>query len=131
MNELTTTAECPIQSAIPAASLSIPGYRHIRDAQALNRLTGNGNYTWIELAGVKSPVLISQTLKYFERQLPDFIRVSKSTLLNPNCVVGTMREDARTVYLRLADESLVPIPRRRLADVMDKLAGGVCSKTHP
>ena len=130
MNEIATTAECPTQSATPAASLSIPGYRHIRDAQALNRLTGNGNYTWIEFAGVKNPVLISQTLRYFERQLPDFIRVSKSTLLNPNCVVGTLREDARTVYLRLADESLVSIPRRRLTDVLNKLVSGVCPKTH-
>lgn len=130
MNEITTTVECPTQLATPVASLLIPGYRHVQDAQALNRLTGNGNYTWIEFAGEKRPVLISQTLKYFERQLPDFIRVSKSTLLNPNCVIGTKREDARTVYLRLADESLIPIPRRRLTEVIDKLGIGVSQKTH-
>ncbi len=121
MNELPTLQEDPTRPATPAAPLSIPGYRHIQDPQALNRLTGNGNYTWIEFAGVKSPVLISQTLKHFERQLPGFIRVSKSVLLNPNQVIGTKREGSRTLYLRLADDSLVLVSRRREIETMDKL----------
>lgn len=125
MSQLMTADKRSTRWETQAAPLWIPGYRHIQDAQALNRLTGNGNYTWIELATEKRPVLVSQTLTYFERQLPDFIRVSKSTLLNPNQVIGTVREDARTVSSRLADESLIPIPRRRQAEVIDKLRRGV------
>ena len=123
-----TADERPARQGTKTTPLSIPGYRHIQDIQALNCLTGNGNYTWVEFVGEKKPVLVSQTLKHFERQLPDFIRVSKSVLLNPNYVVGTMREDARTVYLRLADERLVLISRRRLAETIDKLGKGTSLK---
>lgn len=104
-----------------AESLVVPGYRHVRDDQMLNRLTGNGNYTWIELTNEKQPVLVSQTLKYFERQLPGFIRVSKSVLLNPAFVVGFTREGTRTLYLLLADGSRTLVSRRRMPDIADSL----------
>ncbi len=127
---MTTPDNRPTRQATQATPLSIPGYPHIQDAQALKRLTGNGNYTWIEFSGVKSRVLTSQTLKHFERQLPDFIRVSKSVLLNPNYVIGTMRENPRALYVRLADESLVLVSRRREIEIIDKLARTLPLKTN-
>lgn len=109
----------------------IPDYRHLQDAQSLTRLTGNGNYTWIELMGQQKPILVSQTLKYFEQQLPDFVRVSKSILLNPGWVVGLQQPNAKTLHLELADGSRIDVPRRRIQATIYKLGKGACPITSP
>ena len=66
MTVIVTWDECPGQLATQAAPLPIPRYCHLRDVQTLNRLMGNGNYTWIEFAGAKRPTLVSQTRRYLE-----------------------------------------------------------------
>lgn len=120
-----TVDDHPFTPAQAIEPLLIPGYRRIQNNQSLIRLTGDGNYTRIELANETSPLVVSQNLKYFERQLPDFIRVSKSVLLNPSYVIGTTRQDSSTVYLRLVDGSLTLVSRRRMAEIINKLGKAV------
>lgn len=102
--------------------LRIPGYRHIQSAQLISRLEGNGNYTIIYLRENVKPLMVSQTLKYFERQLPDFLRISKSSLINPIIVDRIIRVDAKTMQLRLTNCEQVPVSRRRIVDIMTRLA---------
>lgn len=59
MTTMNSTEPCPAHQGTATVPLSIPGYRHIQHAQALNRLTGNGNYTGVKFAGMKNPVLVS------------------------------------------------------------------------
>lgn len=101
--------------------LLIPGYRHIQNAQLIIRMEGNGNYTVIHLRENPKPLMVSQTLKYFETQLPDFIRVSKSSLINPNAVDRIISLNAKTMYLQLTDSVRIAVSRRRIMDIKSKL----------
>jgi len=103
------------------STLRIPGYRKIQDAQLIIRLEGNGNYTIIHLKGQLKPLLVSQTLKYFEFQLPDFIRVSKSSIINPAYIKKVIQEDPKTMSLELADGVIILVSRRRVTGTLSRL----------
>ncbi len=122
MSDAIRAGASPTRPDTLVRPLSIPGYPHLRDAQALTRLTGTCNYTWIELAGHKQPILVCHTLKYFERQLPDFIRVSRSLLINPRLITGMTQQNVKTLHLQLADGSHLPVPQRRIQTIIDKLS---------
>jgi DNA-binding LytR/AlgR family response regulator len=101
--------------------LLIPGYRHIQDTQPLIWLEGSGNYTLIYLKDTRHPLTVSQTLKYFERHLPGFIRVSKSALVNPVYIHQVVQVDAKTMHLELLDGLTIVVPRRRIVDTLARL----------
>ncbi|SOD83292.1 LytTR family DNA-binding domain-containing protein [Spirosoma fluviale] len=102
-------------------TIQIPGYRHIQDAQRIRRLQGSGNYTMIYLRDTDKPLLVSKTLVYFADQLQDFIRVSKSSLINPMDIIKVTRWDARRMEIELSDGTLLPVARRRSADLLEVL----------
>ncbi|RIV27140.1 LytTR family transcriptional regulator [Fibrisoma montanum] len=108
------------QAPIPS-SLHIPGYRHLRNAQPIERLEATGNYTFIFFRGNPKPILTSQTLKYFEDQLTDYIRVSKSALINPDFIEKVIRYDAKTVCVQLIGGHQVALSRRRIIEVMERI----------
>ncbi|GAB4018891.1 hypothetical protein GCM10028773_20140 [Spirosoma koreense] len=85
------------------------------------RLEGNGNYTVVHFGDSQKPVLVSQTLKYFESRLPTFIRVSKSTLINPEKITQITRLNAKTLYIQLSDRVIILVSRRRVAAVTIRL----------
>lgn len=105
----------------PNTTLRIPGYQHIRDAQCIAWLEGSGNYTIIYLKDDPRPLMVSQTLKVFELHLPAFIRISKSSLVNPTFIDQVIREDAKTMHLRLADGKSVSVSRRRITETITQL----------
>ena len=102
--------------------LRIPGYRHIQDTQPIIWLEGSGNYTLIYLKDTRQPLMASQTLKYFEYQLPGFIRVSKSALINPVYIRKIVKQDAKLMHLELRDDLTIVVPRRRIVDTLARLA---------
>lgn len=104
------------------AQLLIPAYRHIQDTQLITRLEGRGNYTAVFLKGKTYPLIVSRTLKFFEDQLTDFIRINKSTMINPKYINKVIKEDAKTVSLLLSDGVLKLTSRRRVADTLARLA---------
>ena len=111
------------QSPIAApCTLSIPAHRPIQDTQLIVRLEGAGNYTIIHLLGNPKPLLVSQTLKRFETQLPHFIRVSKSSLVNPTHIQRIIKEVDKSVWLLLADGVRIAVARRRTLDTLARLA---------
>ena len=102
--------------------LRIPGYRHLQDPQLIGWLEGSGNYTNIHLKGNLKPLMASQTLKYFELHLPGFVRVSKSSVVNPSYIQRVIKVDAKTMYLELMDGITIAVPRRRILHTLARLA---------
>lgn len=102
-------------------TIRIPGYRHIRDAKLIIRLEGNRNYTIVHLMHTPKLLLVSQTLKRFESQLPYFIRISKSELINPVFIDRVIKKDTNASFLRLVNGVCLLISRRRLADILPRL----------
>ncbi|GAB4035549.1 LytR/AlgR family response regulator transcription factor [Spirosoma jeollabukense] len=109
-------------SSRPEIPFLLPGYRHVRNAQLIVRLEGDGNYTKVYLESHTESLLVSRTLKWFEEQLPTFVRLSKSTLVNPGYIEQIRKVDNKTVYLRLADGHLLLISRRRISETLARLA---------
>lgn len=122
MEENYRLAELGTQQQPQNDPLLIPGYRHIRDTRFMIRLEGNGNYTVIYLSDHSRPLMVSQTLKYFELRLPCFIRASKSSLINPAYIDTVIKQDSKTMYLQLTDGVSIPVSRRRICDTEAKLA---------
>lgn len=86
------------------------------------RLQGESNYTRIFMEGGK-PVLVSKTLVEFEELLRDlgFLRVHKTHLVNIDCVKSI--EKNGDTKLLLNDGTIVPVSRRRKAEVIESLGG--------
>ncbi len=114
--------------------LLVPGYKPIQNIQQIVRLKGDGNYTNIYSIDQAKPLLVSQTLKYFELQLLPFIRISKSFLINPAYIEQVIEANAKTMYLQFADGTRLPVARRRIVDTQLKLVSQFShyagSKTH-
>ncbi|MBD2756123.1 LytTR family DNA-binding domain-containing protein [Spirosoma validum] len=100
----------------------VPAYRHIQDTKLIIRLEGRGNYSLVYVRDTSNPLMVSRTLKYFEDQFADFIRVNKSSLINPNYIDRVIRKDAKTVAFLLIDGMTILASRRRVADTLARLA---------
>lgn len=105
-----------------AGFVLIPGYKDPQNTKRMIRLEGNGNYTIIHFADSAKFLMVAQTLRYFEEQIPDFIRANKSALINPVFVKEIIRTNSKSVHLRMADGVELLISRRRINDVTAKLA---------
>lgn len=110
-----------IESTDELVSLQIPGYRTMQNDALVIRLAGSNNYTFVFLEGNSQPLLTSKPLKYFELQLPHFIRVSKSSLVNPAYIDKVSRSTARSLTLHLKDGTPITVSRRRSADTLRKV----------
>jgi len=80
--------------------------------------SGASNYTWLQFRNGERR-LLSKSLTYFEEQLPAFVRIHKTALVNPTCVVG-MEAPPRPKMagmVRMHDGTELPVSRRRWDDV--------------
>ncbi|WP_158500595.1 LytTR family DNA-binding domain-containing protein [Spirosoma radiotolerans] len=111
-----------IKQPMQTGFVLIPGYKDPQDTQRMIRLEGNGNYTIIHFADSSKILMVAQTLRYFEEQIPNFIRVNKSALINPAHVDELIRTGPKTMLLRLDDGLELLVSRRRISDVIMKLA---------
>ncbi|MBO0953131.1 LytTR family DNA-binding domain-containing protein [Fibrella forsythiae] len=96
-----------------AAALKIPGYPSIDTDAFISHFEGCNNYTLVFAEGVVQPLLTSRSLLYFEGQLPHFIRISKSHLINPAYVDSVSRTGRLAVTLTLRGGARLVISRRR------------------
>lgn len=88
------------------------------DIHTIIWLKGDWNYTWIYQQG--QPVRVSAyTLKWYERNLSGFIRVSKGAMVNPMHVRGLQPISSRLRRLRvlLSNGEELEVTRRRQAMV--------------
>ena len=107
----------PHQEPLPP----IPGYRHFQHQHLISRLEGSGNYTLVHVLGNTNPLVVSQTLKRFENEWPQFIRISKSSLVNPRYIDRLIRKDAKVVYVKLIDGHRLSVSRRRIPQTLARL----------
>ncbi|GAB4020166.1 LytTR family transcriptional regulator [Spirosoma sp. KCTC 42546] len=104
-----------------AGSIKLPGQDRPLALKAIVRLQGFGNYTWVYLSTQPRPMLVALTLKWFEAQLPGFVRVHKSELINPAFIRALVFDDALQSTVCLLGEYKAKVSRRRLEQVVAKL----------
>lgn len=79
------------------------------------------SYSYLHYINFNKSELIAATLKYFERLLPDFIRVSKHVLVNPAVIEQVVIERSRKASIILTNGRCFSIPRRRIITVQQQV----------
>jgi DNA-binding LytR/AlgR family response regulator len=104
---------------------------------SIEYLEARENYTWIHTTWDK-PLLVAITLKEMATRLPAFLRLHKSVLVNPSCIVAYQAHLADTPYVQLTGKRRLPISRRRHKQLRPWLAAferksclGTSPCTHP
>ena len=88
--------------------------------------SGASNYTWLQFRNGDRR-LLSKPISYFEEQLPHFIRVHKTALINPASVADIQPPTHSKMpgMVRMQDGTELPVSRRRWDDVMRLLQNRV------
>lgn len=84
------------------------------------RCQAEGNYTKIYIQN-QAPILVSQTLKEYDEVLSEqgFIRVHQSHLINSTIIKSYIKKDGG--YLKLFDNTSIPVSRQRKDMVLAQL----------
>lgn len=88
---------------------------------SIEYLEAMGNYTTVHLTGNK-PMLVAITLKRFSERLPDFLRIHKGTLVNPDHIVAYKTRFTVTPYVQLSKDRQLAISRRQTKRLRPQLA---------
>lgn len=102
------------------ASIKIPGREEPILLNTIVRLQGFGNYTWLHRHNKKS-LLATKSLIWFEQLLPDFVRASKSDLVNPSFIQSLDLLNSQTLELTMLNQPVIRVSRRRIDPVLAKL----------
>lgn len=84
------------------------------------RIEANGSYSWLYTRNGQR-YLISRPINLLTRQLPDFWRIHKSFMVNPDYVVGPVSTVLLTGRLQLSTGDSVLVARRQKKKVCIKL----------
>ncbi|ARK08844.1 LytTR family DNA-binding domain-containing protein [Fibrella sp. ES10-3-2-2] len=124
------------KSIRPSTELVVPGYRYLQDEALLVYCQGASNYTLLHLTKLERPLLVNattflptthaaplmvtRTLRYFEEQLPHFIRISKSLLVNPLYMDKIVSVKGRSMQVHLLDGTVLDGSRRRILETTNQ-----------
>ncbi|CCH51988.1 response regulator receiver protein [Fibrisoma limi BUZ 3] len=88
----------------------------------INYLSGANNYSWVYYRNGEKE-LAAKSLNFFEVNLPTFIRVHKTALVNPQCVESAQAPPRPKMAgsVQLTDGTTLPVSRRRWNQVIDVL----------
>lgn len=96
----------------------------VNNSASVTHLTGASNYTWVHFLS-DPQVLLSKPLTYFENQLPSYIRIHKTSLINPAYIQSIQppkrAKSPGTIVLKGGEK--LPISRRRWLELADLLTG--------
>lgn len=90
--------------------------------EALTHLTGANNYTWLHFWNGEKQ-MVAKTLRLLETDLPSFIRIHKTVLVNPSYITelqpppGYKKSGTMSLYNGLQ----LPISRRRWTEVAEQM----------
>lgn len=101
-------------------TLKIPGLRNPLSLEPILWIEGDGNYSWIHFSA-RPKLLATQTLKWFADQLPLFIRVHKSSLVNLSHVKAFHRINSCEAKIILSNGTALLVARRRVQSIVDFL----------
>ncbi|NID11216.1 LytTR family DNA-binding domain-containing protein [Fibrivirga algicola] len=90
----------------------------IRHPALIAYLAGANNYTWLHFRNGEKKML-AKPISYLETQLPDFIRVHKTALVNPACVEKLQQPPRQRMAgsVQLEGGIVLPVSRRRWREV--------------
>jgi DNA-binding LytR/AlgR family response regulator len=93
------------------------------DPHQILYLTGNTNYCYIYMTN-NEVILACGTLKQFATKWPQFLRVHKTTLINPAYLAAFQPANKASLasFITMTDKAQLKIARRRLATVQQALA---------
>ncbi|MVM32454.1 LytTR family transcriptional regulator [Spirosoma sp. HMF4905] len=83
-------------------------------------LSGDINYCTLYLLNGKS-ILTSRTLKWYSALWPQFIRIHKANLVNPEHIYSCVVVSSIIAHLIMRNGSRLPIGRRRISEVVQQL----------
>lgn len=93
-------------------TIFIPGIARQFASSSIVWVRAEGNYSWIHFSNGHR-YLGSQTLKWYEQRLTSFLRIHKSSLVNPDHIVAVERRDNNEWHVVMSDRAAVPVARRR------------------
>jgi DNA-binding LytR/AlgR family response regulator len=88
-------------------------------AEHLSHIVGEANYSCLHFID-GSQVLFSRTLKTYQDTLPDFIRISKSLLINRQQITAWKRRGVNDMHVTVG-EVRYEVARRRVVEEAYKL----------
>lgn len=108
-------------TTVDKIALPLSGGIELVPISSIIRCEAVANYTRVYLSD-KSPMLISHTLKDFERQLPtsSFFRLHNSNLVNVEYIVRYLRNEGGQVVLR--DGTTLDVARRKRDELLQYLS---------
>lgn len=101
-------------------SIQLVGYSTPVLIDSIGWLEGEANYTRIYYQN-GTDTLVTQSLHWFEQHL-DFIRVHRSTIVNPDFVAEFVHKSSRSGWVRLRNDRIIPVSRNRLDSTTSRLA---------
>lgn len=107
---------------IEVKPIRLPGYEQRPASDAIRLLVAEDNYTRLHVFKTSQPLLVSQTLKLFADQLPEFVRANKGTLVNPTIISKAIVYNSKQMALELATGELIGVSRRRMETVLAQLS---------
>ena len=116
-DQLLTTTKQKSFDQITLTTSSGHVFAHTKD---IIRIETYGNYCFVFLSASER-LLVSRNLKEFEEMLPepDFFRIHQSHIINTSHVKKYIKDDGG--YVVMADETRIPISRRRKEEFMSVL----------
>jgi DNA-binding LytR/AlgR family response regulator len=97
------------------AVFKVPGFDKPLQIELIIWIQGDGNYSRIHCRDGKS-YLVSQTLKWFEDRLSQFVRIHKSMLINP-VHLANLNENGKPVTVLLSNGTELNVSRRRMGAI--------------
>ena len=79
-------------------------------------MEGDGNYTRVHLSNGRIESL-PYTLKLLAGKLPDFVRIHKSSLVNPMYVQELNSRGYRDYYMKLSSGHVLSVSRKRIQQI--------------
>lgn len=94
--------------------------QHKFDPNQVLYLTGDVNYCYVHLMNGKV-ILSSRTLKWYSDRWPQFMRIHKANLINPQHIHSCIVVSSIVAHLIMRNGARLPIGRRRISAVVDQL----------
>ncbi|GAB4033273.1 LytTR family transcriptional regulator DNA-binding domain-containing protein [Spirosoma gilvum] len=94
--------------------------QHNFDPAKVLYLTGDVNYCTVHLIN-GDRILSSRTLKWYNSRWPDFIRIHKGYLVNPQHIHNWVQISPIAAYLIMRNGASLSIGRRRIVEIVNLL----------
>ncbi|GAB4017853.1 LytTR family transcriptional regulator [Spirosoma sp. KCTC 42546] len=92
-------------------------------------LTGDINYCTLYLLDGKA-ILSSRTLKWYFERWPNFVRIHKAHLVNPDHIYSCVLSSSTDAHLIMRNGARLTIGRRRIVDVIEQLGIDLPNKSY-